>query len=285
MLKPGPALRKWLRHLSPCILGKTARQSQKSSTVLMKPSEQALSNVALVLLLCMWEYVTPHRESSDQRSVCPREKNINSRNRFIPLLQVLGDKQHRDGSCSRQHRIQTTQWWAQNKYQDCKIDLPSKEIQLLHERQNRVRKHQTRQTIILKDGLFAANGGIGMPHFRIAEVQPTVINCRRQIYKMDKICSWEQPPDTTLPVLGKQRKKSIFIRLHKGWATLPSPWLRLKTDLHFALCTRLLRGPGKLFPLGHCESYLTGIMHPAHWTCAYLETLTPSKKNLTFGPL
>lgn len=43
----------------------------------MKPWEQALSDVALVLLLCTWEYVTPDRESSDLRSVCPREKNVN----------------------------------------------------------------------------------------------------------------------------------------------------------------------------------------------------------------
>ena len=159
VLKLGPALRKWLAHLPLCILGRTTRQSQESSTVLLQPPEQALSNVALVLLLCAWEYVTPARGSSDQRSVCPREKNINSWNRLIPLLQVLRDKQYRDGSCSRQHHIQTTQWWAQNKYQDCKIDLPRKEIQLWHERQTRVRKHQTWQTIILKDGLFAANGG------------------------------------------------------------------------------------------------------------------------------
>lgn len=166
VLKLGPALRKQLTHLSLCILGKTARQSQKSSTVLMKPLEQALSNVALVLLLCTWEYVTPAKGSSHQRSVCPREKNVNSRNRFIPLLQVLGDKQYRDGSCSRQHHIQTTQWWAQNKYQDCKIYLPSKEIQLWHERQTIVRKHQTQQLIILKDGLFAANGGHWNASFR-----------------------------------------------------------------------------------------------------------------------
>lgn len=201
----------------------------------MKPWEQALSNAALVLLLCTWEYVTPDRESSDLRSVCPREKNVNFWNIFIPLLQVLRDKQYSDGSSSRQHHIQTTQWWAQNKYQDCKIDLPSKEIELWHERRTRMRKHQTQQTIILKDVLFAANGGIGTPHFRIAEVQPTVINCRRQLYKMDKVCSWEQPPNITLPVLEKQRKKSIVIRLYRGWATLPSIWLRLKTELHFAL--------------------------------------------------
>lgn len=130
VLKLGARLRKRLTHLSLCILGKTARQSQKSRTGLMKPSEQALSDVALVLSLCTWEYVTPDRASSDPRSVCPREKNVNSQNRFIPLLQVRGDKQYRDGSCSRQHHIQTTQWWAQNKYQDCKIDLPSTEIQL-----------------------------------------------------------------------------------------------------------------------------------------------------------
>lgn len=217
------------------ILAKIARQSQKSSTVLTKPSEQASSNLALVLLVCTWEYVTPDRETSDQRLVSPREKNINSQNRFIPLLQVLRDKQYRNGSCSRQHHIQTTQWWAQNKYQDCKIDLLSKEIQLWHERQIRVRKFQIRQITILKEGLFTANGGFGMPHFRTAEVQPTVISCRRQIHKMDKVCSWEQPSNTMLPVSGKQRKKSIFIRLHKGWATLLSPWLRL-TQIPTLLC-------------------------------------------------
>lgn len=169
----------------------------------MKPSEQASSNSALVLPVCTWEYVTPDRETSDQRLVSPREENINSRNRFIPLLQVLRDKQYRNGSCSRQHHIQTTQWWAQNKYQDCKIDLLSKEIQLWHERQTRVRKFQIRQIKMLKEGLFTASGDFGMPHFRTEEVQPTVISCRRQTYKMDKVCSWEQPSNTILPVLGK----------------------------------------------------------------------------------
>lgn len=175
--------------------GLSCLESRQSSTVLTKPSEQAFSNAALALPLCTWEYVTPARGASDLRSVCPREKNVSSRNRFIPLVQVLGDKQHRDGSCSRQHHIQTTQWWAQNKYQDCKIDLPSKEIQLWYERQTRVRKYQTRQMTILKDGLFAANGGVGMPHFGTPEVQPMVINCRRQIHKMDNVCSWEQTPN------------------------------------------------------------------------------------------
>lgn len=191
MQKLRPALRKSLTLLSVCILGKIARQSQKSSTVLMKPSEQASSNIALVLLVCTWKYVTPDRETSDQRLVSPREKNINSRNRFIPLLQVLGDKQYRNGSCSRQHHIQTTQWWAQNKYQDCKIDLLSKEIQLWHERQTWVRKFQIRQITMLKEGLFTGSGSFGMPHFRIEEVQLTVISYRRQTYKMDKVCSWE----------------------------------------------------------------------------------------------
>lgn len=181
----------------------------------MKPSEQASSNSALVLLVCTGKYVTPDRETSDQGLVSPREKNINSRNRFIPLVQVLGDKQYWNGSCSRQHHIQTTQWWAQNKYQDCKIDLLSKEIQLWHERQIRVRKFQIRQITMLKEGLFTASGGFGMPHFRTEEVQPSLRSYRRQTHKMDKVCSWDQPSNTTLPVLGKQRRKSIFIRLHK----------------------------------------------------------------------
>lgn len=283
VLKLGPVLKKQWTHLSLCILGRAVRQSRQSSTVLTKPSEQTFSNPALVLPLCTSEYVTPARGASDQRSVCPRERNVSSRNRFIPLVQVLGDKQHRDGSCSRQHHIQTTQWWAQNKYQDCKIDLPSKEMQLWHERQTRVGKHQTRQTVILKDGLFAANGGVGMPHFGTAEVQPMVINCRRQMHEMDKVCSWEQTPNTTLPVSGRQRKKSIFIRLHKGWATSPSLRLRLKTESHFDLCTRLLSGLNELFPVGHRESSLTGITHRAHWTYAYLEIIALSKKIIPLG--
>lgn len=161
-----PALRKWLTLLSLCILGKIARQSQKSSTVLMKPSEQASSNLALVLLVCTWEYVTPDRETSDQRLVSPREKTINSQNRFIPLLQVLGDKQYRNGSCSRQHHIQTTQWWAQNKYQDCKIDLLSKEIQHWHERQIRVRKFQIHQITILKRRFIHSQWGLWNASFQ-----------------------------------------------------------------------------------------------------------------------
>lgn len=79
----------------------------------------------------------------------------------------------------------------------------------------------------------------------------------------------------------KAERKSIFIRLHKGWATLPSPWLRLKAEPNSALA--LLQGLGKLFPFGHWESYLIGIMHPAHWICAYLEIITASKKIIHFG--
>lgn len=74
MVKLGLALKKQLTHLSLCTLGKTPRQSQKSSTVLMKPSEQTLSNAASMLLPCMREHATQARESSDQRSVCPTGK-------------------------------------------------------------------------------------------------------------------------------------------------------------------------------------------------------------------
>lgn len=76
MVKLGPALKKQLTHLSLCTLGKTPRQSQKSSTVLMKPSEQALSNAASLLLPCMREHATQARESSDQRSVCPTGRKL-----------------------------------------------------------------------------------------------------------------------------------------------------------------------------------------------------------------
>lgn len=42
---------------------------------------------------------------------------------------------------------------------------------------------------MLKEGLFTGSGSFGMPHFRIEEVQLTVISYRRQTYKMDKVCS------------------------------------------------------------------------------------------------
>lgn len=121
-----------------------------------------------------------------------------------------------------------------------------------------------------------------MPHFRIAEVQPTVINCRRQIYKMDKICSWEQPPDTTLPVLGSRGRNQFSL----GYTKDEPHYLHHDSDwrqISILLCVPDFCVVRVNYSHLDTESYLTGIMHPAHWTCAYLETLTPSKKILPLG--
>lgn len=77
-------------------------------------------------------------------------KSISSQSTFVLLWQVLRDKQYRNCSYSRQHHTQTAQGWAQNEFLDCKIELPSKEIQLQPERESRVRKHQPRHMVILE---------------------------------------------------------------------------------------------------------------------------------------